>query len=250
MTTLVPMQSIPTIAMWTLWFAATGFVCGFLGPIVLNPEANQGPLLGIFITGPGGAIAGVVMGLIMRFMPLAADRQWRLLIVSCGLGAVTILFFCLPQPKLQGYVIEAELLGCDLPVALLPAALQEWQQRIDKVDWAEPRTAWREDMQQKAASASGVIVRMKVLRQLPVYEHRKPWNNGKITADSWQSVAEEKTYYSEMSGDNCDNYPIGKIEQYFPSSENSTAWPTDLLPNFLGVQSLSVVPVVYRQAIQ
>ena len=29
-----------------------GFAAGFFGPIILNPEANQGPLLGIFITGP------------------------------------------------------------------------------------------------------------------------------------------------------------------------------------------------------
>ena len=41
---------------------ATGFACGFFGPIALSPEANQGPLLGIFITGPLGLIAGLVFG--------------------------------------------------------------------------------------------------------------------------------------------------------------------------------------------
>jgi hypothetical protein len=29
-----------------------GFAGGFFGPILLAPEANQGPLLGIFFTGP------------------------------------------------------------------------------------------------------------------------------------------------------------------------------------------------------
>ena len=38
------------------------FVAGFFGPIIFAPEANQGPLLGLFITGPLGAVAGAVGG--------------------------------------------------------------------------------------------------------------------------------------------------------------------------------------------
>jgi len=39
-----------------------GFIGGFFGPLILAPEANQGPLLGIFITGPLGAILGGIVG--------------------------------------------------------------------------------------------------------------------------------------------------------------------------------------------
>ena len=42
-----------------------GFLLGFVGPIILTPEANQGPMLGIFITGPGGFVLGLVGGAIM-----------------------------------------------------------------------------------------------------------------------------------------------------------------------------------------
>src|SRR5262245_46982002 len=45
--------------------AAVGGLCfaaGFFGPIVFTPEANQGPLLGIFITGPAGLLLGLVWG--------------------------------------------------------------------------------------------------------------------------------------------------------------------------------------------
>ena len=35
-----------------------GFTGGFLGPIIFTPEANQGPLLGIFIAGPLGFLVG------------------------------------------------------------------------------------------------------------------------------------------------------------------------------------------------
>jgi len=41
-----------------------GFIAGFVGPILLTPEANQGPLLGIFITGPLGALLGALIGAI------------------------------------------------------------------------------------------------------------------------------------------------------------------------------------------
>ena len=39
-----------------------GFIIGFVGPIVFTPQANQGPLLGIFITGPAGAVIGFIFG--------------------------------------------------------------------------------------------------------------------------------------------------------------------------------------------
>jgi hypothetical protein len=38
------------------------FAAGFFGPIVFTPEANQGPLLGIFVTGPLGFVVGVAGG--------------------------------------------------------------------------------------------------------------------------------------------------------------------------------------------
>ena len=40
-----------------------GFAAGFLGPIVFAPDANQGPLLGIFITGPIGFLVGLAWGI-------------------------------------------------------------------------------------------------------------------------------------------------------------------------------------------
>jgi hypothetical protein len=39
-----------------------GFAAGFFGPMVFAPGANQGPLLGIFITGPLGFLGGLAWG--------------------------------------------------------------------------------------------------------------------------------------------------------------------------------------------
>jgi len=40
------------------------FAAGFFGPMIFTPEANQGPLLGLLITGPLGFVIGGVGGLV------------------------------------------------------------------------------------------------------------------------------------------------------------------------------------------
>jgi hypothetical protein len=39
-----------------------GFLGGFFGPLIWAPDANQGPLLGLFITGPLGFVLGGIGG--------------------------------------------------------------------------------------------------------------------------------------------------------------------------------------------
>jgi hypothetical protein len=46
---------------------AVGFSAGFFGPMIFAPGANQGPLLGIFITGPLGLMLGGAGGAIHWF---------------------------------------------------------------------------------------------------------------------------------------------------------------------------------------
>jgi len=45
-----------------------GFVGGFFGPLIFAPGANQGPLLGLFITGPLGFLLGGVGGFVYGLM--------------------------------------------------------------------------------------------------------------------------------------------------------------------------------------
>jgi hypothetical protein len=53
-----------TTMTWAGIVGAIGFCAGFFGPMIFTPEANQGPLLGLFITGPLGFVAGAIGGLI------------------------------------------------------------------------------------------------------------------------------------------------------------------------------------------
>lgn len=57
------MKNLATILLTAVVLGGLGFAAGFFGPILLAPEANQGPLLGIFITGPLGFVLGLGLGL-------------------------------------------------------------------------------------------------------------------------------------------------------------------------------------------
>lgn len=56
------MASIRRVFIWTITIGGVAFALGFFGPMVLAPGANQGPLLGIFITGPLGVLVGFGAG--------------------------------------------------------------------------------------------------------------------------------------------------------------------------------------------
>jgi hypothetical protein len=42
-----------------------GFVLGFFGPMLVMRDSNQGPLIGIFVTGPLGAVIGAIGGAVV-----------------------------------------------------------------------------------------------------------------------------------------------------------------------------------------
>ena len=63
-----PEGLISSILFGAIVLGAIGFCAGFFGPIILTPEANQGPLFGIFISGPLGLILGGIGGLVYRLV--------------------------------------------------------------------------------------------------------------------------------------------------------------------------------------
>jgi hypothetical protein len=45
-----------------LGLGTVGFLVGFIGPLLLMPESNIGPILGFIATGPAGFVLGAVGG--------------------------------------------------------------------------------------------------------------------------------------------------------------------------------------------
>jgi len=50
---------------WGLIVGGVAFALGFIGPMIVTPDANQGPMLGLFITGPIGFLVGMVAGVVL-----------------------------------------------------------------------------------------------------------------------------------------------------------------------------------------
>lgn len=55
------------------------FAAGFVGPVILMPHSNLGPLLGLFVTGPVGVAAGMLIGMIVS-VPGAGPAELRTLV--------------------------------------------------------------------------------------------------------------------------------------------------------------------------
>ena len=46
-----------------LFVGGIAFLIGFIGPMIVYPEANQGPLFGVFYGGPVGTLLGLLWGI-------------------------------------------------------------------------------------------------------------------------------------------------------------------------------------------
>ncbi len=81
----------------------TGFILGFVGPMIVTPNANQGPLLGIFITGPAGFIIGSIIGFVVGLIKdkiqsketaaalSSVPKIWTGVLWFCGILSVCVI---------------------------------------------------------------------------------------------------------------------------------------------------------------
>ena len=238
---------LSSIKRWTLVLGVLGFACGFVGPMVFSPDANQGPLLGLLITGPGGALLGAVLGLIVGLvrLPQPIARQ-ALLAVSILLVGVS-LYWSMPEPRYYANVVDAEIVGCAPPESLRDKAMDYWDGRIAKVTWAAPRAGWRQDFDRMVASDPGVVLDVRVLRETKLYENRKPWNRGKFTANRWGSGDAPTQYFARFAGGACEDYAAAALHAvYLTRGEEAKLWPSEVLSNFLDLQVLAPLPAQFR----
>lgn len=242
------------VLLWVIVLGSVGFMAGFLGPIALNPEANQGPLVGIFISGPLGALAGLVLGTIFRFLPVTDRLRLYALISISSVLAVGTLFYCLPEPKVRGYVIEAEVEDCDAPTRAFAAALAEWEKAVEYATWVTPPTDWRDTARRNVDRDPGRVLTMRIVRRATIHEHRKPWNAGLLTAGAWAASDDAERYYVRDAGRDCSAYRARGRDLYTPHTEwpadriePSAVWPPSDAIGFLGLMELGEVPPEYRR---
>jgi len=184
-------------------------VCGAVGPIVLSPDSEGRVLLGLLLTGPAGAALGLVTGLVARRLPLQPGARWELLGASCLALALLVLYSAMPDPKLCGEIIDAEVRACTAHAGQTDAP--------------------------QLASDPGVVLEMHILRRRGIYETQKPWNRGKLLARPWQDGDETKPFFARFAGDSCDGYTRLSRRVFYPTSG----------PAALELQVLRPVPEEY-----
>jgi hypothetical protein len=221
-----------------------GFLCGFLGPIVLSPDANQGPLLGIFITGPAGALLGALLGAATGALGVSPQGFRTVLIVAGALLAATTLFFSTPQPEYRASVLDAEIEGCAPPRSLRDKTLSYWDETLSRTGHA--RAGWKEDFDRMLAEGDAVVLRLRVLRRSAIYENRKPWNRGTLEARP-ASPDRRQSYFATYDGGSCDAYPSGTRSQFVTSGKTSHQWPPEILANLLDLETVEPASEVYRR---
>ncbi|HVY64607.1 MAG TPA: hypothetical protein VHH11_07285 [Gammaproteobacteria bacterium] len=246
----------PAAGLWALALGATGFVAGFFGPIALNPDANQGPLVGLFITGPGGVVAGLVLGLLFRVLPVTNALRARALLGACAVLALGTLWFCLPQPAVLGYVVDATVADCARPAAFGKDALARWQAAVTRAPWAKPPADWPQRALANLDHDAGVVVTLKVARRAPIRQHRKPWDFGRRDLGPWQTSAAADRYYASDEGADCAAYLARPRTLYLPFDPSpgnpnrpAAVWPPIDTTGFLSLLTLGPVPAEYARLV-
>ena len=95
-----PRAGRPPAAVWLhalIGAVAVGgisFAIGFFGPMFLQPNSPQGPMLGIFITGPAGFVVGLFGGAIVGIFRRGRDAG--ALAVALVLGGLAVLSCGIP----------------------------------------------------------------------------------------------------------------------------------------------------------
>jgi uncharacterized membrane protein YeaQ/YmgE (transglycosylase-associated protein family) len=214
---------------WAAALGGTGFLCGFVGPILLNPGANQGPLLGLFITGPGGAALGALLGSLLGGRP----NSPRLLLYTCATAAVGILLFCLPEPEYHADLVELEVLKCEPPSAHKAEAVERWEKALASNSWVKPPEGWRETVDR--AKGPGSVLTTAVKRRREIFRARKPWNNGRLVSRGWipgpgARMQRPGIYYAQSS---CSAWPTGTKGAYLTAVEPSEGYPPSAVSRFL-----------------
>lgn len=234
---------------WIVILAVSWFFAGFLGPLYFVPDANTGPLVGIFISGPAGLVVGLVLFLVFWQLPLRAWVQWVLLGSLSVAGVVTTLIFTQPEPKTVGTILEVEVKSVRRVSQAAPEILADWRKSVAQVTWSTPRAGWEQSMAAALAADSSEVLDVVLLRERLVKVTRKPWDHGRIFSDPWYQRNVSISYHPAVGALPSNLTPGTKLTLYLPGLVGdlrpSPTWPPE--ENFLPYASVRAVPANFEQ---
>lgn len=228
---------------WILIVGGACFAAGFVGPMVLVPSSNIGPLVGIIYTGPAGVALGAVLWVVFAILGPAARLQWRLLYGITAICVICILLWIVPGPKHAGDVVEGKVRSCAWPADLEAETVAHWERKVAETQWTKPRAGWREGMSAGLRVAPGVVMWVRVERRNRIMHHQRWWNRSQF-AEGWEPGGDEIRLYDE--GGSCDQYPAGRAIRGYVDAPYAVpfpnVWPPEELWFVLNAARLRMVP--------
>lgn len=231
-------------------FALTGFLAGFIGPMVLNPQSNLGPIVGLLFSGPAGAVLGALACALGRLLPRVFTPV--ALRGLAALLALVTLYNCFPEPQALDSVIDGEVIDCRSPSTLYPESLKKWESALANAPRAHPLPDWRQQALRNAESfdAVAVAVTLRVDRSRIIFARRRPWNRGQRFAGPWyEGPPTERTYFAPASSGTCADWLRRGRALYWPVRDDTeppiqpaAIWPPVDAPGFLMLQEIRPAP--------
>jgi hypothetical protein len=219
---------------WAVVLGITGFVCGFVGPMVLAPDSNQGPMLGIFITGPAAAMLGATLGVVVGAMNVSAATAARLLAGAIVLVATITLYFAIPEPHYYADAVEGEIRECTTPDLLRDDAVKRLNELAANHAPLPQPVAWDEAFDKALDQDHGVLLEVHLSRYRRLYRREARWNRDTLEAGPWVGSDATATYYAIYGGPECDGYAAGPDTQFNVVSRVGI-WPPAGLAEMLNV---------------
>jgi hypothetical protein len=226
------------ILRWTGVLGLVGFLSGFIGPMVVAPDANQGPMVGIFLSGPGGVVLGALLGAIVRVSGASRQTGSRLLAASAAALAAVTLYFCIPAPRHLADVVVGEARSCVAAESLKPQALA----RLAAIEASRPErtaTAWGEKFDRALAGSPGVVVEVHVRRARRIDEAKTVWSRGELLPRPWTQVDADTSYFVEAPG--CGGFSAGSAIELAVYGVRGI-WPPYTIAEFLDMQFARPLP--------
>jgi uncharacterized membrane protein YeaQ/YmgE (transglycosylase-associated protein family) len=229
-------------------FTVCGFLAGFVGPMILSPDANLGPIIGILFSGPAGLVLGVIACALARLAPRVLTTG--VLRSLAGALVLVTLYYCCPEPRAIDSVLDAEVIDCEPPAELYAAALSKWQGALDGVAQAHPLPDWPEQARRNVDALEAVAVTLRIARSRIIFERRAPWNRGERFAGPWlQGFAEQRTYLAPAAMGTCRDWRAREAALYWPVRDETApdirpaaVWPPVDAAGFLSLQQIGPVP--------
>lgn len=257
MVTITHMKNENLGAKWIVILGLVGFLSGFLGPMVLSPESNQGPLLGILITGPLGFLAGLVLWPLSKILDWTMPTQKKVLYSLCAtfvLGVVAVAFA--PKPKWVGRLYILEITNCRPPRDEIDNVISKWTRRMESFAWKSPRPEWKDDLRKTLLTDTGSVIDTKIIVEKIVKESNSPFKEP--TFEAYKITTKRPQTLSFYIATPCNELPLNSPTPFFvdlrvPTKYMPTEkdpWPPTAITDLLILANLKAVPPEFAKFIE